>query len=352
MKARRETSSRTIWLGVAAAAVIQFGVSALVGGQMLGHTTGLIIQLLTVWALIIWLGMMATRQIGGLATSLERREDAHRVTLNQMEQLEAQNDVLQVIARAPDVTLAFQALARRIARIVPCDRMGLALLREDGQQFQTFTARVTEEERRNRPRPELEFGVERTLIGAVVRTREPMTIPDISQVAVDYLDANVLHSAGFASAIVLPLISKGRAVGTINVVSRTRNAFTDLHSKALWPIAEILAVAYVAQQLQISLGRYRMMEAMAELTLSTANEINGALQTIIGHCDLLEREHPDPALQRDLATIIRQAQRIADLLDRMRQAATERLKETAASVGNGGIPTSPEALPIRDVGRS
>jgi transcriptional regulator with GAF, ATPase, and Fis domain len=348
MNAWRQTSSRRIWISVAAAAVIQFGVSALVGGEVLGHTAGLVIQLLTVWALIIWLGTIATRQIGGLASSLERREDAHRVTLSQMEQLEAQNDVLQVIARAPDVTLAFQALARHIARMVPCDRMGLALLREDGQQFQTFTARVTEEERRNRPRPELEFSVDRTLIGAVVRTCEPMTIPDISEMAVDYLDANVLHSAGFGSGIVLPLISKGRAVGTINVVSRARNAFTELHAKTLWPIAEILAVAYVAQQLQVSLGRYRMMEAMAELTLSTANDINGALQTIIGHCDLLEREHPDPALQRDLATIIRQAQRIADLLDRMRQAATERLKETAASVGNEGIPESPEALPIRN----
>ena len=34
------------------------------------------------------------------------------------------------------------------------------------------------------------------------------------------------------------------------------------------------------------------MEVMSELTLSVAAEINSALQTIIGHCDLLERE-PD-----------------------------------------------------------
>jgi hypothetical protein len=32
----------------------------------------------------------------------------------------------------------------------------------------------------------------------------------------------------------------------------------------------------------------------------------------------------------------------------VRQAATERLKETAASVGSEGISASPEALPIRD----
>jgi hypothetical protein len=32
----------------------------------------------------------------------------------------------------------------------------------------------------------------------------------------------------------------------------------------------------------------------------------------------------------------------------VRQAATERLKETAASVDSEGISASPEALPIRD----
>ena len=183
-----------------------------------------------------------------------------------------------------------------------------------------------------------------------MRSREPLVINDISEVAADYLDANVLHSAGFGSALVLPLISKGRAVGTINIVARPRRTPSRrCTSKALEPIAEILAVAHLAQQLQISLGRYRTMEAMAELTLSTANEINSALQTIIGHCDLLEREHPDPALQRDLATVIRQAQRIADLLDKMRQ----RRDRTAEGDGRQrrrapAFPASPEAMPITD----
>ena len=109
----------------------------------------------------------------------------------------------------------------------------------------------------------------------------------------------------------------------------------------LLPIAEIFAVAYVAQQLQIALGKYQSMEAMAELTLSIAAEINSALQTIIGHCDLLERGYPDPDLQRDLATVVRQAQRIAACSTRMRAASQDRLKEVAAAVNQGGIPSSP-----------
>jgi nitrogen-specific signal transduction histidine kinase len=83
---------------------------------------------------------------------------------------------------------------------------------------------------------------------------------------------------------------------------------------------------------------------MSEMTLGVAAEINSALQTIIGHCDLLERGYPDPNLQRDLATVVRQAQRIATLLDKMRASANDRLKEVEAAVTQAGIPSSPEAF--------
>ena len=130
--------------------------------------------------------------------------------------------MLDIIARSVDVPLAFQALAARIARLVPCDRVGLALLSEDGQEFQTYTARVQEEERRARPRPDIVFKVERTVIGSVVRSREPMIIADIETAAPDYLDANVLHTSGFGSVLIVPLVSKGRAVGTLNLVARAK----------------------------------------------------------------------------------------------------------------------------------
>ncbi len=188
--------------------------------------------------------------------------------------------------------LAFQALAARVARLAPCDRVGLALLSEDGREFQTYTARVQQDERRSRPRPEIVFKVERTILGGVVRSREPMIIADIKSAAPDYLDANILLTSGFRSVLLMPLVSRGRAVGTLNVVSRRPDAFGQPHVDALQPIAEILAVAWVAQQLHMTLGKHRTMEVMSELTLSVAAEINSALQTIIGHCDLIGRR-PD-----------------------------------------------------------
>jgi GAF domain-containing protein len=305
-----------------------------------------LVQVITAWLVMIILASLATRRLGTLAQRIRVQEHTHQETLGEIEQLQTQNAILEIIARSVDVTLAFQALASRIARLVPCDRVGLALLSEDGEEFQTYTARVNEDERRTRPRPEVMFKVDQTVLGNVVRSREALIIPDISTAAADFLDANVLATSGFGSVLIVPLVSKGRAVGTLNLVQRARNAYNVEHVATIMPIAEIFAVAVVAQQLQVALGKYRSMEAMSELTLSIAAEINSALQTIIGHCDLLERGYPDPALQRDLATVVRQAQRIEGLLAKMRSAANERLKEVEAAVAvtQAGIPSSPEGF--------
>jgi GAF domain-containing protein len=281
-----------------------------------------LVPLLVAWVALLALAAIATRRVTLLWRRLSQQEQAHSATLTEIDQLQAQNAILDIIARSVDVPLAFQALATRVARLAPCDRVGLALLSEDGNEFQTYTARVQEGERRSRPRPEIVFKVERTLLGNVVRSGKPVLIADIKASAPDYLDANILDTSGFTSALLMPLVSRGRAVGTLNVVSRRPGVFSQLHVDALQPIAEILAVAWVAQQLHITLGRHRTMEVMSELTLSVAAEINSALQTIIGHCDLIGRDQHDGALQRDLQTITGQAQRITLLLDKMRKGAS------------------------------
>lgn len=315
-----------IWGLIVAFAAVQAAAWTMGG---VPRRTDILVQVIAAWVVILILGVVSSRRIGGLTLSLKQHQHRHTETLDQVEQLELRNAVLQVIARSVDVPLAFQALAQRLVRLVDCDRVGLALLSENGDEFQTYTARVHDDERRNRPRPEIVFKPDRTALGTVVRSCAPLLIEDTAELAPDFLDINVLHSAGLRSALMVPLVSKGRAVGTLNVVSRQAAAFTQEHVDLLLPIAEIFAVAHLAQQLQIALGKYRSMEAMSELTLSIAAEINSALQTIIGHCDLIERGYPDPDLHRDLATVVHQAQRVSALLDKMRGAANARLKEVA-----------------------
>lgn len=337
--ARRRAALLGIWGLLAAFGVLQ-AVAWAMGNTPRGPWG--LAQLIAGWIVMGLLALIGTRRISLLTSALTQTEHAHRATRNEIEQLQMHNAMLEILARSVDVPLAFQSLAQRIARLVPCDRVGLALLADGGDEFQTYTARVNEEERRARPRPEVVFKADRTAIGTAVRSREPLLFNNVEEHAPDYLDINVIHTSGFGSALLIPLVSKGRAVGTLNLVSRRRDAFTQDHVDALLPVTEIFAVAYVAQQLQIAVTRHRTMEAMTELMLGTSIEINGALQTIVGHCDLLERGYPDPNLQRDLSTVVSQAQRISALLDKMRSASHERLAE--ADVAKQGIPSSPEAF--------
>jgi GAF domain-containing protein len=328
-----------IWGLLAAVGALQAGIWAATGG--IPRRPAVVAQVVAAWLVMLALAAVATMRLSTLSNLLVQKERAHRATLDEIEELQTRNAILSIVARSVDVPLAFQALARRIARLIPCDRVGLALLSENGQEFQTYTARTDDHERRARPRPEVIFKTDRSALGTVVRSREPLLIGDTAAGAADFLDVNVLHTAGFHSALVVPLVAKGRAVGTLNVVSRKRGAFTHQHMAVLVPIAELFAIAYVAQQLQMALGKFRTMEAMSELTVSVASEINGALQTIVGHCDLIERGYENPELHRDMATIVRQAQRIEGLLAKMRAAAQDRLHEAAES---GAIPSSPEAF--------
>ena len=280
------------------------------------------LPILIVWITLLVLAALATRRIDWLVRSLTSEEQAHRATLSEVEQLQTQNAMLEIVTRSVDVPLAFQELASRIARLVPCDRVGLALLAEDGKEFQTYTARVQNDGPR-RARPEVVFKVERTMIGSVVRSREPLIVEDMNTAAPDYLDANVVVTAGFRSALIIPLVSNERAVGTLNLVGRKPGVFDRRHIEPLQPIAEILAVTWVAQQLQQTVGKYRMAEVMSEATLAVAAEINSALQTIVGHCDILLHTSEDPSIRRDVSTISRQAQRIGDALEKMRKQVRE-----------------------------
>jgi transcriptional regulator with GAF, ATPase, and Fis domain len=339
---RNERARRwLIWGSLVVVAIIQ--AATWIVGEGFSSPSAVAVRTVASWILLLALAVAASRRIESLTDRLSAKERAHQATLDEIEQLQTHNAMLEIVARSVDVPATFQALALRIARLVPCDRVGLALLTQSGQEFETSTARVHEDERRARPRPDVVFKVDGTAIGQAVQALEPLLIGNLKHGSTDYIDANVLYTAGFKSALVVPLISNGRGVGTLNVVARKENAFAPEHIEALRPIAEILAVAHVAEQLHMRIGQYRTIETMADLTLSIAAEINSALQTIIGHCALVERGFPDPTLQRDLATISRQAQRISELLDKMRTATNERLKEVADTMEETGIPTSPEA---------
>ena len=151
-----------IWGLIGLFGVVEVGAWTLAGG--IPRRPIVLLQVVTAWIIMLVLALLATRRMKSQAQQIRAHEDTHQEKLGEIEQLQTQNAMLEIIARSVDATLAFQALASRIGSLVPCDRVGLALLSENGQEFQTYTARVHEEERRARPRPEIVFKVEQTVL--------------------------------------------------------------------------------------------------------------------------------------------------------------------------------------------
>jgi GAF domain-containing protein len=254
------------------------------------------------------------------SSSNEAEQAAQTATI---ENLRASNALLRTLASTPDISRSLFELGLRIRAIVPCDRVGLALLTEDRAGYSTYTARIDQRGPSAHPHAELHFPRGSSIIDEVVHAREGRVVDDVGALAPSYLDVNVIKTAGFNSFVLLPLVYEGEALGTLNLVSRRPGAFSQADLHALKPVAEALASAYGTRRLANAYARHQMGNELSELTFAFANDMSGAVQAIIGQCELLARERRDPAVERELAGMLQQAKRLREILNQMQRMTRE-----------------------------
>jgi transcriptional regulator with GAF, ATPase, and Fis domain len=242
-----------------------------------------------------------------------------------IENLKATNALLRTLAGSPDIARSLFELALRIRAIVPCDRVGLALRTEDGAGYITYTARIDQVGTSGDSESELHFPRGSSMIDEVVSTREPRIVEDVSALAPTYLDVNVLKTAGFHSFVLVPLMFEGDALGTLTLVARRRDAFTTADVQTLRPVAEALASAYGTRRLANAYARSQMGRELSELTFAFSNDMSGAVQAIIGQCELLARERRDATFERELAGMLQQARRLREILTQMQRMTREKV---------------------------
>jgi transcriptional regulator with GAF, ATPase, and Fis domain len=268
--------------------------------------------------LAFWIGLKSGRHLGRARERVEPQDT--------VENLKALNALLRTLASTHDITRGLFELALRIRAIVPCDRVGLALLTEDRQGYSTYTARIDQAGASPEPRPDLHFPRGSTIIDEVIEAREGRLFENVSELAPKYLDANVLRTAGFSSVVLVPLVFEGEALGTLNLVARRAGAFSHADLHTLRPVAEVLATAYGTRRLANQLTRHQMANELSELTFAFANDMSGAVQAIIGECELLAKQYPDAAIERELAGMLQQARRLGDILNQMQRMTREHVQ--------------------------
>jgi len=115
------------------------------------------------------------------------------------------------------------------------------------------------------------------LVGTAAQRREPVLVPDVTK-DTRYIDL----VAGVRSELAIPLISRNRLVGVLDIESPKANYFQASHQKVLMLLASQLAVAIDNANL------YENLVAKSEM-LETLNEIGREVSSILDLEQLLKK---------------------------------------------------------------
>jgi GAF domain-containing protein len=193
------------------------------------------------------------------------------------EQLEAVNRVVAAVNSSRTIDQVFTLASAQIRALIPFDRASIALIDTDGSHLRVFALSGEYAE-------PLAVGARAALRGSVtelaLKQREMIVIPELSAEKRFNVYTD-LRSEGFRSAVCVPLFSDNGPIGSLNLTSRTPDAYERKHLLALERLAPPLAIAIEkVLLLEQSERRSREMEASArreELAGRIGRQLAGSL---------------------------------------------------------------------------
>src|SRR5436305_296517 len=199
------------------------------------------------------------------------------------EQLETVNRIVAAVNTSRSIEEVFELASEQVRALVPFDRASIALCEEGGETLRVF---ALSGERAG----SLSVGARGPLKGSVTELalteRRTVVIPELKNEKRFNAYAD-LRREGFRSAVCVPLFSMRRAVGSLNLTSRTPDAYERGHLLALERLAAPLAIAIEKTQLlEESWERNEELRGLFEITrtfstLSDTSQISGRLSRAI-----------------------------------------------------------------------
>jgi signal transduction histidine kinase len=199
------------------------------------------------------------------------------------EQLETVNRIVAAVNTGRSIEEVFELASEQIRSLVPFDRATIALCEEDGETLRVY-AQTGERA------GSLAVGARGLLKGSVTELaltgRRTVVIPELSEERRFNVYAD-LRREGFRSAVCVPLFSMRRAVGSLNLTSRTPDAYRRGNLLALERLAAPLAIAIEKTQLlEESWERNEELRGLFEITrtfsaLGDTADVSGRLAAAI-----------------------------------------------------------------------
>ncbi|HKR02310.1 MAG TPA: GAF domain-containing protein [Pyrinomonadaceae bacterium] len=193
------------------------------------------------------------------------------------EQLEVVNRVVAAVNSSRTIEEVFGLASEQMHALIPFDRASIALCEEDGETLRVFALSGAEA-------GSLAVGATAPMRGSVtelaLRQREMVVIPELEE-ETRFNVYDDLQQEGFRSAACCPLFSNRRAIGSLNLTSKTPAAYGRKHMLALERLAPPLAIAIEkVLLLQQAERRSQELESTArreELAARIGRKLSGSL---------------------------------------------------------------------------
>ena len=154
--------------------------------------------------------------------------------------LEVINEITAVSGRTVAPESIYATVAQAVGRLVHFDALGVTLFDRERDEMRILDVAG----RAGLPeRYDLRLPPNDTLAASVAESRAPRRVDDLSDASIPAVSRELLSRRGIRSAVLVPLLSRGEVIGTLNAIHHEPHAFTDADVEVLMEVSRPLASA-------------------------------------------------------------------------------------------------------------
>ena len=245
----------------------------------------------------------------------EQARDSAVVAQNQLQQVLQRAKLLSDASRVLASTLDYETTLDAVARLAVgsmADWCAIDLVQPDGQIRQAIVAHRDEEKVRwakeLRKRYPPDYGAA-TGVGQVIRSGKPEMYSDISddmlaKGAQDDSHLSILRELGIKSALVVPMIARGRTLGALTLISSVPGRRYDEAEESL--ATELATRAAIAiDNAQLYRAALAASDAKSAFLASMSHELRTPLNAIIGYQALIQEGLSGPVTEAQAGQLSR-----------------------------------------------
>lgn len=199
-------------------------------------------------------------RLANLAKTLEKRVEertcellrSEEETKKKAQELAIINEITNAITSSIYLSEVFKIVVKETRKIVGFDRASVSLSNGSDKINKVYFLAPTE---REVPETGKTYPLKGTGIEWVIKNKKPLIRGDLTT-AGDFIEDDYLQETGAKSGIVIPLIYRGESIGTFNLGSKKKNAYTTEHENILRQIAGQIAIALKNAELHKELKKY------------------------------------------------------------------------------------------------